>query len=78
MFSITAVVFILHFMIPFLVNMIYYVPIIILLSRERASVQRKNTRTDDLRVQFQEHKHLLVLPRLTFSFLSGCIRKFIS
>jgi hypothetical protein len=72
-----------HFCIPFCINIICALIIIIIAARTRSTVRRNQTYKQHLLKQFQEHKHLLIspfiltllaLPRLIVSFLSGCMK----
>ncbi|CAF1061423.1 unnamed protein product [Rotaria sordida] len=72
-----------HFIIPFSINVIATLIIIITAARKRSIVQRQVPYKQHLRKQFREHRHLLissmilviwVLPRLIISFLSDCMK----
>jgi hypothetical protein len=74
---------ILHFSIPFSINCISALVIIITATRSRSQAQKKQSYKQILRQQFQEHKHLLLsslilvllaLPRLIISVSSGCMK----
>jgi hypothetical protein len=69
-----------HFLVHFLINLISALVIIITAARRRSVVFTRETYTEHLRKQFQQHKHLLIspiilvilsLPRLIISFVSG-------
>jgi uncharacterized membrane protein len=77
-----SIVLVFHFLVPFIINIISAVLIIIITARQRSTVQKKLTRAEYLRNQFQQHKNLLISPcilvilalsRLIMSFLSGCM-----
>ncbi|CAF0930767.1 unnamed protein product [Adineta steineri] len=72
-----------HFIIPFSINLISAVLIIILEARTHSNARKKQTYKQYLRQQFREHKHLIIspcalviigVPRLIISFLSGCMK----
>ncbi|UJR06888.1 hypothetical protein I4U23_011177 [Adineta vaga] len=73
----------LHFLVPFLINFISALIIIINATRIRSNVHKKQSRKKILHKQFQQHKHLLItpiilillaFPRLIISFLFGCMK----
>jgi hypothetical protein len=77
------VVNILHFSFPFAINCISALIIITATARMRSNIRKKQSYKEHLRIQFREHKHLLIspcilvllaLPRLIISFLSGCMK----
>ena len=77
------VILLLHFLIPFLINIISAFIIIITIARKRWVVRKNETYKEQLYTQFHQHKspiispHILVLlalPRLILSFLSGCMK----
>ncbi len=77
-----SIILVFHFLVPFIINIISALLIIIMTARQRSTAQKQLTRTEHLRDQFQQHKHLLIspcilvvlgLPRLIMSFLSGCM-----
>ncbi|CAF1408465.1 unnamed protein product [Adineta steineri] len=72
-----------HFIIPFAVNVILVIGIMIITAKQRSSAQRNVTFLQQLKRQFDQHKHLmfssialiiLALPRLVTSFLSNCMK----
>lgn len=72
-----------HFMIPFSINFISALIIILITARKRSVIFRHQTFDEHLRGQFQQHKHLLIsslilvilaLPRLIISFFSDCMK----
>jgi hypothetical protein len=77
-----SIVVIFHFLIPFIINIISALLIIIKTTRQRSTTQKQLRRIEHFLNQFQQHKHLLIspcilillgLPRLIMSFLSGCM-----
>ncbi len=71
-----------HFSLPFAINAVSALTIIITVSRTRSSAQKAKPFKVHLYEQLQQHKHLLIsplilvvlaLPRLVISFLSGCM-----
>jgi hypothetical protein len=74
---------ILHFSLPFLINLSTSIIIIISRARIRSNTQKKQTYQKLLREQLRHQKHLLIsplilfvlaLPRLIISFVSGCMK----
>jgi hypothetical protein len=74
---------IIHFLIPFLINIISASLIIIKAARQRSVMHPGQTHREHLRGQFREHKHLIItpclliilaFPRLYISFISGCMK----
>ncbi|CAF1535660.1 unnamed protein product [Adineta ricciae] len=72
-----------HFILPFSINIISTVIIIITIARNRSAKQNKLSYIEHLRTQIAEHKHhiispfilvLLTIPRLIISFFSGCMK----
>jgi hypothetical protein len=72
-----------HFGVPFLLNIISAVIIIIITARQRTLAQKQQSYQYQLRKQLSELKHLLISPvilialgspRLIISFLSGCMK----
>ncbi|CAF3266523.1 unnamed protein product [Rotaria sp. Silwood2] len=72
-----------HFCVPFLINILSAIIIIIKTTRQRTTVQTHQTYGKLLREQIQQHSHLLVaqillvifaLPHLIISFVSGCMK----
>ncbi|CAF1003630.1 unnamed protein product [Adineta steineri] len=72
-----------HFIIPFSINLISAILIIILEARTHSNARKKQPYKQYLREQFREHKHLIIspcalviigVPRLIISFLSGCMK----
>jgi len=78
-----SIILIIHFSIPFLLNISSACIVIHTLARHRSNTQRQTTYIQQLRAQFQELKHILIspiifillaLPRLIISFLSHCMK----
>jgi hypothetical protein len=74
---------IVHFSVPFAINCISALVIIITAARVRFIAQGKGSYKKSLQEQFQHHKHILIspsilvvlsFPRLFISFLSGCMK----
>jgi hypothetical protein len=74
---------ILHFSVPFLINLSSSLIIIVATARIRLKIQRRHTYRKLLREQMRQYKDLLispfilfvlVLPRLIISFASGCMK----
>jgi hypothetical protein len=72
-----------HFLLPFSINVLCAIWLIILLARNRARAQRDRSYREHLKHQINQHRHLLIapsllillsLPRLIISFISGCMR----
>ncbi|UJR06601.1 hypothetical protein I4U23_010885 [Adineta vaga] len=73
-----------HFLIPFTINFIStIIIIIILLAHHRSTIQPRLSYIEHLKIQFKEHNHhfiaslilvILGLPRLIISFISGCMK----
>jgi hypothetical protein len=72
-----------HFCVPFLINLISPLIIIITAAKSRSNSQEQQSYTQSLCDQLRHHKHLfispfilflLALPRLIISFLSGCMK----
>ena len=73
---------ILHFLAPFIINIVSAILIIVMGARRRSAIQQRLTLRQHLRAQFQQHKKLLIspcilvvlaAPRLIISFASGCM-----
>jgi hypothetical protein len=71
-----------HFSVPFAINCISAMTVIIITARTRSDAQKGKVFREYLREQFHQHKHLLIspfilivltLPRLVLSFLAGCM-----
>jgi hypothetical protein len=72
-----------HLIIPFIINLISAIIIIIINVRQRATVQTKQKYIKVLKEQIEQHKNLLIgpcvliilnIPRLSISFASDCIK----
>ncbi|UJR06936.1 hypothetical protein I4U23_011225, partial [Adineta vaga] len=78
-----SIINLIHFFVPFFLNLISALLIIFITSRQRRKVQHRLTYRQIIREQFQEHIHLLIapivlvllaLPRLILSFIAGCMK----
>lgn len=78
-----AVINIVHFSIPFAINLLSAMIIIIKTARSRAKTKTERKYRQTLLEQFQQHKHLLITPflliilatpRLVLSFVLGCMQ----
>ncbi|CAF1407518.1 unnamed protein product [Adineta ricciae] len=74
---------IVHFFIPFFINFVSALIIILYATRTRSKIQKKHSRKTIFYEQFHHHKHLLIapivlallaFPRLIISFLFGCMK----
>ncbi|CAF4340835.1 unnamed protein product, partial [Adineta steineri] len=74
---------ILHFCLPFIINLISASIIIINSARLKSSLQKKKSYKEHLNEQFQQHRHLLIssfllfilgIPRLVILFSRGCMK----
>ena len=72
-----------HFLIPFFINILSAIIIIVVTARQRMNAHRDQTREDALRRQLLQHRHLVItpliliilaLPRLVITFVSGCMK----
>jgi di/tricarboxylate transporter len=72
-----------HFLIPFSINIISALWIIITLTYNRSGMQHNGTFQEQLKQQLKQHRHILIspcmlilltLPRVIISFISGCMR----
>ena len=73
---------ILHFILPFVINFISALVIIIKSAQQQAAIKKKQSYKNILKEQIQQHKNLLIgpcvliilaIPRLIISFTSGCL-----
>jgi hypothetical protein len=71
-----------HFLIPFTINIISAIIILVMTARQRSHLENHRTYQHLLREQFHQHYHLLIapilltilaLPRLIISFISSCM-----
>jgi hypothetical protein len=78
-----SIIHIFHFIIPFSINLISAIVIIINTARTHSNARKKQSYKQYLREQFDKQKHLilspiilviLAIPRLIISFLSGCMK----
>jgi hypothetical protein len=74
---------ILHFFIPFSINLISAAFIIVMVARNHSIARKQQTYRQYLRQEFHQQKHLIIspiilfilaFPRLVISFLSGCMK----
>jgi hypothetical protein len=72
-----------HFIIPFIINLISAIIIIIVTARQRTTIQTQQKYIKVLKEQIEQHKNLLIgpcvliilsIPRLIISFASDCIK----
>jgi len=80
---VNLVITIFHIIVPFLINLISAIIIIIMNARQRAAIQKQQPYKKILNQQIQQHKNLLIgpfvliilgVPRLIISFTSGCLK----
>ena len=80
---INLIINILHFSIPFLINIIGALIIIIISTRQQVTILKKKNYREILNEQIQQHRNLLIgpcvlislaIPRLIISFTSGCMK----
>ena len=80
--AINAALVIVHFVAPFLINIVSALLIIVMGARRRSAIQQRLTLKQHLRAQLEQHKTLLIspcvlivltTPRLIISFASGCM-----
>ncbi|CAF1155450.1 unnamed protein product [Rotaria sordida] len=78
-----STIHIFHFIIPFLINLLSAMMIIINIARTHSNARKQQTYTQYLKKQFHHQKHLIIgpiinvilsIPRLIISFLSGCMK----
>ena len=79
---INSALILVHFLTPFIINIVSAFLIIVMGARRRSAIQRRLTMRQHLRAQVQQHKKLLIspcvlivltTPRLILSFTSGCM-----
>ena len=72
-----------HFIIPFIVNAVSAIIIIVAKARSRSTIKQQQTYMKHLLTQFQQFKHLLIssgvlvalsIPRLLLAFVPGCMK----
>lgn len=80
---INLILTIFHFIIPFIINLISAMIIIIINTRQRAVIQKTQKYNKILKEQIQQHKNLLIgpcvliipgIPRIIISFASSCMK----
>jgi hypothetical protein len=78
-----ATIHLFHFVIPFSINLISAIVIIVALARTHSSARTQQTYAKHLKNELQTQKHLIIspiiliilaVPRLVISFLSGCMK----
>jgi hypothetical protein len=74
---------VLHFVLPFLINLVSALIIIIVAARQRTRAQRQLSYRQHLCEQWRHHNHLIIssivlvilaIPRLFISFFAGCMK----
>jgi hypothetical protein len=74
---------IIHFIVPFIINVISALTIIIMSTRQQVAIKKKKKYQEILKEQIHERKNLLIgpcvliilgIPRLIISFTSGCMK----
>ena len=72
-----------HLIVPFIINLVSPIVIIIMAARQRANVQTQQTYREILYQQYEQHEHLIVgpvvlvilgIPRLAITFVSDCMK----
>lgn len=80
---INSTLYVFHLLMPFIINSVSVILIILITTRRRFNLQKKQSITVHLHQQFQHHGHLLVssivlvllaLPRLIISFYTDCLK----
>ncbi|CAF1456070.1 unnamed protein product [Adineta ricciae] len=78
-----SIIILFHFLVPFSLNIVSALVIIVVTARTRSNIKRKQTYKEHFYEQLQTHKHLLISPsilvllaspRLIISFLSECMK----
>ncbi|CAF1516605.1 unnamed protein product [Adineta ricciae] len=78
-----SIIVLFHFLVPFSLNIVSALVIILVTARTRLNIKRKQTYKEHFYEQLQTHKHLLISPsilillaspRLIISFLSECMK----
>jgi hypothetical protein len=79
----TAIMSIVHFMGPFVINIVSAVGIITIAARHRTKAEKKRSYFSHLRIQIRQHKYLIIspivlillaLPRIILAFTLECIQ----
>jgi hypothetical protein len=79
----TSMMNLFHFFLPFIINIVCALMIIIIVARKRSIVHENQNYKKQIRQQLQHYKHLLItpcilvllaMPRLIISFVSGCMK----
>jgi hypothetical protein len=80
---INLIINIIHFIVPFIINVISALTIIIMSTRQQVAIKKKKKYREILKEQIHERKNLLIgssvlailaVPRLIISFVSGCMK----
>jgi hypothetical protein len=80
-----SIMHILHFFVPFSINLISALVLIVMVTRTHSNTRKKQTYRQHLRKEFQQQKHLIIspiilvllsIPRLVISLLPGCMKSF--
>jgi hypothetical protein len=80
---VNSIMTLLHIIVPFIINLISAIIIVIISTRQRAAIQKYQKYQEILTEQIQKHKNLLIgpivliilaIPRLIISFASGCMK----
>jgi hypothetical protein len=81
--TINVMINIIHFIVPFIINIISALTIIIMSTRQQVIIKKKLKYNEIRNEQIQQHKNLLIgpcvliilgVPRLIISFTSGCMK----
>jgi hypothetical protein len=80
---INLIINIFHFIVPFIINVMSALTIIIMSTRQQAAIKKKKKYQEILKEQIHQRKNLLIgssvlailaIPRLIISFASGCMK----
>jgi hypothetical protein len=81
--TVNVMINIIHFIVPFIINAISALTIIIMSTRQQVAIKKKKKYQEILKEQIDQHKNLLIgpsvlailaIPRLIISFASGCMK----
>ncbi len=81
--TVNVMINVIHFFVPFIINLISAFVIIIMSARQQAAMKKKKEYQELLKEQVDQHKNLLIgpsvlailaVPRLIISFASGCMK----
>ena len=79
----SLIINILHFILPFIINIISALIIIFISTKQQAVIKKKKKYQEILKEQIEQHRNLLIgpcvsiilaIPRLIISLISGCIK----